>query len=133
MSWGHRLRSGAREALRGGETDTFLGRRSALGEDNQGDPMEAMGNLFDVAVLIGVGFLIVSLTGFGLQELVSGDDVTIVKNPGAEDMEIITKQAGQIERLTRSEEIAEGRGYAIGTVYRLEDGSVIWVPLEEAP
>ena len=101
--------------------------------DRGGDPMEAMGNLFDVAVLIGVGFLIVSLTGFGLQELVSGDDVTIVKNPGAEDMEIITKQAGQIERLTRSEEIAEGRGYAIGTVYRLEDGSVIWVPLEETP
>jgi hypothetical protein len=95
--------------------------------------MEAMGNLFDVAVLIGVGFLIVALTGFGLQELVSGDDVTIVKNPGAEDMEIITKQAGTIERLTRTEDVAEGRGYAIGTVYRLEDGSVIWVPMEGAP
>ena len=95
--------------------------------------MEAMGNLFDVAVLIGVGFLIVSLTGFGLQELVSGDDVTIVKNPGAEDMEIITKQAGTIERLTRTEDVGEGRGYAIGTVYRLEDGSVIWVPMEGAP
>jgi len=112
----------------------YMRRRRQLLPDRNGDPMESMGNLFDVAVLIGVGFLIVALTGFGLQEIVSADDVTIVKNPGASDMEIITKQSGQIERLTRTEEMAEGRGYAIGTVYRLEDGSVIWVPQgEDAP
>ena len=96
--------------------------------DSAGDPMESTGNLFDVAILIGVGFLIVALSGFGLKELLSSEDVTIVKNPGEDDMEIITKTAGHIERLERTDEMAEGRGYAIGTVYRLDDGSTIWVP-----
>lgn len=103
-------------------------RRRRLLPDRGGDPMESMGNLFDVAILIGVGFLIVSLSAFGLQELVSGEDVTIVKDPGTADMEIITKTEGEIERLTRTDDVAEGRGYAIGTVFRLDDGSVIWVP-----
>jgi len=101
--------------------------------DHSGDPMESMGNLFDVAILIGVGFLLVALTGFGLSELISGEDVTVVKNPGQSDMEIITRTGGKVERLERTDELDEGRGYAIGTVYRLEDGSVIWVPREEAP
>ncbi|MEL7667100.1 MAG: DUF2149 domain-containing protein [Actinomycetota bacterium] len=92
--------------------------------------MESTGNLFDVAILIGVGFLIVALSGFGLQELLSAEDVTIVKNPGENDMEIITKTAGRIERLQRTDEMGEGRGYAVGTVYRLEDGTMIWSPGE---
>jgi hypothetical protein len=108
-------------------------RRRRLLPDRGGDPMESMGNLFDVAILIGVGFLIVSLSAFGLQELISAEDVTIVKNPGAADMEIITKQEGRIERLKQTDEVNEGRGYAIGTVFRLDDGSVIWVPEGETP
>jgi hypothetical protein len=109
---------------------SLLERRSRLVPDRHGDPMEAMGNLFDVAILIGVGFLIVALTGFGLRELISTEDVTIVKNPGAANMEIITKRGRQIERLKATDEMAEGVGTAIGTVYRLEDGQVIWVPSE---
>ncbi|MCK8115561.1 DUF2149 domain-containing protein [Anaerosoma tenue] len=92
-----------------------------------------MGNLFDVAILLAVGFLVVALTGFGLSEVISGEDVTIVKNPGQSDMEIITRTAGEVERLERTDDLNEGRGYAIGTVYRLEDGSVIWVPQEGTP
>jgi hypothetical protein len=90
--------------------------------------MEVMGNLFDVAILIAVGFLVVALSGFGLNELLSGEDVTIVKNPGERDMELITKKDGRIERLKATDATAQGVGQEIGTVYRLQDGSVIWVP-----
>jgi len=93
--------------------------------------MAEMGNLFDVAILIGVGFLVVALSGFGLRELISAEDVTIVKNPGAADMELITKTDGRIERLKATDTTAEGLGTEIGTVYRLQDGSVIWVPEAE--
>jgi len=111
------------------ETRTSVQRRDRrLLPDRNGDPMESMGNLFDVAILIGVGFLIMSLSAFGLQEVISAEDVTIVKNPGTSDMEIITKQEGRIERMQRTDDQIEGRGYAIGTVFRLDDGSVIWVP-----
>jgi hypothetical protein len=109
---------------------SLLERRSRLLPDRHGDPMESMGNLFDVAVLIGVGFLIVALSGFGLQELISAEDVTIVKNPGTAEMELIRKQGRDIERLKTTDQNAEGIGTAIGTVYRLEDGRVVWVPGE---
>lgn len=111
-----------------GGPDGYMRRSRRRFADHAGDPMESTGNLFDVAILIGVGFLIVALSGFGLKELLSSEDVTIVKNPGEADMEIITKTAGRIERLERTEDMGEGRGYAVGTVYRLDDGSMIWVP-----
>lgn len=96
--------------------------------DTHHDPMEGMGNLFDVAILLGVGFMVVALSGFGLQEILSDEQVTIVKNPGTEQMEIITKQGSTIERLKSTDERAEGPGAAVGTVYRLRDGRMVWVP-----
>lgn len=96
--------------------------------DQHGDPMEAMGNLFDVAILIGVGFMIMALSAFGMGDLLQNEDVTIVKNPDTPEMEIITKRDGKIERLKRTQEEAQGEGVAVGTVYRLEDGRMIWIP-----
>lgn len=96
--------------------------------DSHADPMEGMGNLFDVAILLGVGFMVVALSGFGLQEILSDEQVTIVKNPGTPQMEIITKQGAKIERLKSTDEQAQGPGSAVGTVYRLRDGRMVWVP-----
>ena len=111
----------------------FMRRRRLVMPDRNGDPMEAMGNLFDVAVLIGVGFLIMALSGIGLRDYLSKDDLTIVKDPGGANMEIITKRGNTVERLKTTGAEAEGFGQAIGTVYRLENGSVVWVPGSTAP
>ena len=107
---------------------SLLERRAHRIPVREDDPLAGLGNLFDVAVLIGVGFLIVALSGFGLIELLSAEDVTIVKNPGTANMELIRKEGQTIERLTSTDASAEGSGIAIGTVYRLDDGRVIWVP-----
>jgi len=112
------------------ELPSLLERKSRLVPDNHGDPMESMGNLFDVAMLIGVGFMIVAFTGFGLRELFTAEDVTIVKNPGTPTMELIQKQGREITRLQATDQAAAGMGTAIGTVYRLENGQVVWVPGE---
>ena len=117
---------------RTGKATVYMRRRRRVSPDRAGDPMEAMGNLFDVAILIAVGFLVTALAAFGLQELVTAEDVTIVKDPGTAEMEIITKSEGKVERLQRTDEMAEGQGLPIGTVYRLEDGSTIWVPNDSA-
>jgi len=109
---------------------SLLERKSRLVPDRHGDPMESMGNLFDVAVLIGVGFMIVAFTGFGLREFISSENVTVVKNPGAKDMELIQKQGSDIKRFKATDQSAQGIGTAIGTVYRLENGEVVWVPGE---
>ena len=108
-------------------TQPLFMRPTDLG-DTHGDPMEAMGNLFDVAILIGVGFMVVALSGFGLKELLSKEDVTIVKNPGTDQMEIITKENGELKTLKRTEKQAQGKGQPIGTVYKLEDGRTVWIP-----
>ncbi len=100
--------------------------------DRNGDPMESMGNLFDVAILIGVGFLIMALSSFGLNDILGKDDLTVVKNPGKTDMTIITREKGKIVKLQSTDTQAEGPGAAIGTVYRLETGQVVWVPESES-
>ena len=115
------------EVFREEEPTTFMRSHAGLG-DTHGDPMEAMGNLFDVAILIGVGFMVVALSSFGLKELLSDEDLTIVKNPGTEQMEIITKEEGKIKTLKRTDQQAQGQGKAVGTVYQLEDGRMVWIP-----
>ena len=107
---------------------SLLERKSRLVPDRHGDPMESLGNLFDVAILIGVGFMVVAFTGFGLQEFLSSDDLTMVKNPGTKQMEIIHKEGKKLERLKTTDEAAAGMGTPMGTVYRLEDGRTVWVP-----
>lgn len=114
--------------MRRRSSDSFMsGHRTRLGDRN-GDPLESVSNLFDVAILIGLGFMIVALSSFGLKELMSNEDLTVVKSPGTPEMEIITRSEGKIQRLKASEETAEGQGVAIGKVYRLETGEVVWVP-----
>jgi hypothetical protein len=106
----------------------FLARRAQVIPDRHGDPMESMGNIFDVAILLAVGFLVVSLSSFGLSDLLGRGDVTIVKNPGTNGMELVTKKNGVISRMRTTTRQAEGVGAAIGTVYKLENGEIVWVP-----
>jgi hypothetical protein len=106
----------------------FLGRSPMVIPDRHGDPMDSMGNIFAVAMLLAVGFLVVSLSSFGLSDLLGKGDVTIVKNPGTKGMELITKKSGVISRMRTTTQQAEGIGAAIGTVYKLENGEIVWVP-----
>jgi len=42
------------------------------------DPLSSVANLFDVAMIFAIGLLVVSLTHFGVEELITQSDVTIV-------------------------------------------------------
>jgi hypothetical protein len=86
--------------IRSGEHVSFLERRRQAGPDQQPDPMDAMSSLFDVAVLIAVGFLVVALLGFGLEELLSSEDVTIVKNPGTPEARTAVEGRTSLSRCT---------------------------------
>jgi len=114
-----------------GTAGSYMRRRVTLIPDRNGDPMDALTNLFDVAMLIGLGMLIMALGSYGMGDILSSEDVTIVKNPGQEGMEMVIKKDGVIERFSDTDKEAAGLGAAIGTVYRLESGEVVWVPAEE--
>ena len=78
--------------------------------------MQAVDNLFDVAMVFAVALMVALVTN--------------LKNPGKEDMEIITKEGKEIKHYTPSDnQQASGkRGKKVGIAYQLEDGQIIYVP-----
>ena len=50
--------------------------------DRNGDPLDGVVNLFDVAIVLAVGFLVAALAGLGISGILTSDDMTIVTDPG---------------------------------------------------
>ena len=98
------------------------------GDDN--DPLAVLTNLFDIAMVFAVALMVALVTRFDMTEMFSKEDFTIVKNPGTEQMEIITKKGDKIEKYTPSEDQQNSgsRGKRVGTAYQLENGEIIYVP-----
>ena len=106
-------------------------KRSILRRNDDDDPMSVVGNLFDVAMVFALALMVALVSRFNMTEMFSQEDFTIVKNPGKENMEIITKEGQQINRYTPSEnqDNADGRrGKRVGIAYELENGEIIYVP-----
>jgi len=103
-------------------------RRLLREEDN--DPMAVLTNLFDVAMVFAVALMVALVTRFNMSEIFSQEDYTVVKNPGTEQMEIITKKGEKIERYTPSDDQSNTgtRGKRVGTAYQLPSGEIIYVP-----
>lgn len=101
----------------------------SMGEDD--DPMSVVSNLFDVAMVFAVALMVALVARYNMTEIFSQEDYTMVKNPGKENMEIITKEEGKINRYTATDESepSEGkRGKKVGVAYQLENGEIIYVP-----
>jgi len=108
----------------------YMHRRRVSKADHNGDPLDGIVNLWDVALVLAVAFLLAALTGLGLSGILAGENMTIVKNPGEPDMQIITKQGSSIETYDlQSGQQASGSGTMIGQFYRLADGTTIYVPV----
>jgi hypothetical protein len=101
-----------------------------LHSSDDGDPMATVANLFDVAMVFAVALMVALVTHFNMTEIFSKEDYTLVKNPGKENMEIITKEGEKVKRYTPSEDQQTDRkkGKRIGVAYELENGEVIYVP-----
>lgn len=105
-------------------------RRKALFNNDDTDPMSVVSNLFDVAMVFAVALMVALVTRYDMTEMFSQEDFTIVKNPGKENMEIITKTGEKIERYTPSDNqnSSGSRGKKVGVAYELENGEIVYVP-----
>lgn len=105
-------------------------RGSVFSRNTVDNPMNSVSNVFDVAMVFSVALLVAMVMSAGLTELLTDQDITIVKNPGQENMQIIQKTDEGIEimEINAEEQIGGGIGDVLGTAYRLEDGRVIYVP-----
>jgi len=105
-----------------------LGRHAGL-EDEAGDPLDGLVNLFDVGMILAVAFLI---AGLGLTLNVRSGKLQARPDAGATPTK--TTPAGA-ERTGRERVIqaptsapkASGRGTPVGQVYRLPDGRLVYV------
>ncbi|PID93259.1 MAG: hypothetical protein CSA95_08370 [Bacteroidetes bacterium] len=94
------------------------------------DPMATVSNLFDVAMVFAVALMVALVSRYNMNEIFSKEDFTMVKNPGTEQMEIITKKGEKIESYKASDkkETTGNKGKRVGTAYQLENGEIIYIP-----
>lgn len=91
-----------------------LGRHGLI-EENAGDPLDGLVNLFDIGMILAVAFLIAGL-GLGLN----------VKSGEIERRDRAAR-TGQLLPSPTSGPRAGGQGEPVGQVYRLPDGRLIYV------
>jgi len=93
------------------------------------DPLTSVANLFDVAMVFAVALLLALVMRFQLPELISEkQDITILKNPGKPNMEIIRRKGKKLEHYRMTKQSLGGEGEKLGTAYRLTSGEVVYVP-----
>jgi hypothetical protein len=88
-----------------------LGHRGRL-EDEAGDPLEGLVNLFDLGIVLALAFLVAGLT-----VTLSGASPRSAAPAGARPLPATAGAAH-----------ASGAGEAVGSVYRLADGQLVYVP-----
>jgi hypothetical protein len=107
----------------------YMRRRRVGTADRNGDPLDGIVNLFYVAIVLGVGFLVAALSAAGISGLLTSRNMTIVTNPGTPQMQVIVKSGGQIKKLSMSAGAqVQGVGTLVGSFYKLADGTLVYVP-----
>lgn len=92
-----------------------LGRHGKI-DENAGDPLDGLVNLFDIGIVLAVAFLIAGLT------------LSVDPQSGSIERRADSAEA-KVRVLPRPAEArtARGRGAPVGTAYRLADGRIVIV------
>ena len=101
--------------------------RARVHRDRSGDPLDGLVNLFDLGVVLAVAFLLAALSSLKLTDLITRNDVTVVRS-GPRDQTVIVKRGNRVQtlRLDPDKQVV-GRGSRVGSVYRLADGRLVYV------
>ncbi len=97
-----------------------------LEDDEATNPMLAVVNLVDVFLVI-IAALMISIAQNPMNPF-NNDEVTIIKNEGKENMQIIIKKGKEIKKFESAGEIGSGQGTKAGVAYKMKDGSLIYIP-----
>jgi hypothetical protein len=98
-----------------------LGRHGLI-EEKAGDPLDGLVNLFDIGMILAVAFLIAGLS----LTLNAKSGAVESRGSAAEAGHLLPSKVGEPTAPT-----ASGRGEAVGQVYRLPDGRLIYVRASE--
>lgn len=101
-------------------------RLRVLDEDDD-DPVLSTINLIDIFLVV-IGMLLIAVINNPMNPFAS-EKVTIIRNEGQPNMEIITKDGEKLTRFKASGASGEGEGEKAGVAYRMKDGSMVYVPV----
>ena len=96
-----------------------------LDEDDD-DPVLSTINLIDVFLVV-IGMLLIAVINNPMNPF-ANDKLTIIRNEGQPNMEIITKDGQKVTKFKASGASGEGDGEKAGTAYRMKDGTLVYVP-----
>ena len=91
-----------------------LGRHGRI-EENAGDPLDGLVNLFDIGMILAVAFLIAGLA------------FSVARHSGRVERRSTSEAKVRVLPPPRQAPRARGRGRPVGTVYRLADGRLVIV------
>jgi hypothetical protein len=91
-----------------------LGRHGLI-EENAGDPLDGLVNLFDIGMILAVAFLIAGLS------------LSLNPKSGNVQRQSAAGESGHVLPSPVGAPSAHGRGEAVGKVYRLPDGRLVYV------
>jgi hypothetical protein len=97
-----------------------------LDDPDADDPILSVVNLIDVFLVV-IAALLLAVANSPMNPFTS-ENVTMIRNPGQPDMEIVIKDGQKIERYQASGKIGQGEGSKAGVAYRMKDGSMVYVP-----
>lgn len=97
-----------------------------LEEDESINPALSVVNLVDVFLVL-VAALLIAIAQNPMNPFLD-EKVTVIKNSGAPDMEIVIKNGKTIETYRSAGEVGAGDGVKAGVAYKMADGSIIYVP-----
>lgn len=99
-------------------------RISILG-DEEDDPMASAMNIVDVFFVAMVILMIAVVQ----RSVPSGETMTVIRNAGEPSMEITVTDGRKTERFRASGSSKQGNGTKAGVAYRMNDGTMVYVPL----
>ncbi len=100
-----------------------------LDDDDDLNPIITAVNLVDVFLVV-IAALIISIAQNPFNPF-SSENVTVIKNEGQPNMEIIVKEGNEIKQFKSQGEMGSGNGAKAGTAYKMKDGSMVYVPQGE--
>ncbi len=105
-------------------------RKIRILDEEDTDPMISTINLVDV-FLVAIAIMMILIMKHPLLEFASSD-FSLIRDEGKPTMEIVVKKGETLSRFQATGTSSEGNGMKAGTAYRMHDGSMVYVPTDDA-
>jgi hypothetical protein len=97
--------------------------RARRHEDRAGDPLDGLVNLFDLGIVLSVGFLLAALSSLKLADQLAGDP----SSPTPSQSSVTVPPDSDVSEVPDDAPSVIGKGQRVGEVYRLDDGRLVYV------